>query len=110
MNKTKKFFALALALMMAFTTLVLPAAAAAPEDEGIMPLGRMAYCSKCGKWCNVLRREVTRLYTINDVDYCSKSIYDHFHEMRRFTDYYDCGDYDYSDGHEYCPIEPGSYV
>ena len=46
MKKTKKLFALALALMVAFSTLVMPAMAA-DEDYGIMPLRPVIQCEVC---------------------------------------------------------------
>ena len=45
MKRTKKLLALVLAMVMAFTTLVLPAAA--HGDEGVMPLYVVRECPNC---------------------------------------------------------------
>lgn len=48
MKRTKKLLAMALALMMAFSCMAMPAMAAG-EDEGIMPLGEHMQCLLCGR-------------------------------------------------------------
>lgn len=47
MKRTKKLLALALALMMAFSCMAMPAMAHGDEDEGIMPLYEVHVCPKC---------------------------------------------------------------
>ena len=47
MKRTKKLLALVLAMMMAFTALVLPAAAHGDEDNGVMPLHEVISCPIC---------------------------------------------------------------
>lgn len=49
MKKTKKLLAMALALMMAFSCMAMPAMAHDDEDEAIMPLGPGFTCTTCGR-------------------------------------------------------------
>ena len=50
MKKTKKLLALVLAMMMAFSLMAMPAMAVAADDDGIMPVGTMIQCDRCGAW------------------------------------------------------------
>ena len=50
MKRTKNFLALILALMMAFSCMVMPAMAAADvTNDEVMPLGLKGYCTGCGR-------------------------------------------------------------
>ena len=55
MKLTKKLLALVLALMMAFSTLVMPAMAA--ENDGIMPRMPVTRCPHCGGGAEILIRQ-----------------------------------------------------
>lgn len=48
MKKTRKLLALVLAMVMAFSCMVMPAMAHDHDDEGIMPMIERTICSRCG--------------------------------------------------------------
>ena len=89
MKKTKKMLALILALMMAFTTLVMPAMAAG-EDEGIMPRRPWGVCPYCDRTCALtdLPSDITIFYENG----CAKYEGAHFHTCY-YRDSYTCPDH-----------------
>ena len=68
MKKRTKIASLFLAMLMAFSLMAVTASAydaghehdcaVCSEDEGIMPLGPVKPCLKCGEWVDIIVREV----------------------------------------------------
>lgn len=93
MKRTKKLLALVLALAMAFTTLVIPAAAHGDEDEGIMPLYEVGRCPKCGQYGQVVRESYSHTYQVSS---CRDRAGTHNHTETVHSDYYpECNHTDY---------------
>lgn len=88
MKKTRELLALALAMMMALSCMVMPAMAAGDEDEGIMPLYEVGRCPYCGVSGRITRES----YTHTTKKSCEKSSNAHKHTERYiFIDYTECG-------------------
>ena len=51
MKKMKKLAALVLAMVMAFSCMMMPAMAHGHDDEGIMPMKPWMKCPECGTGC-----------------------------------------------------------
>lgn len=91
MKSMKRIVTLALALMMAFSTLVMPAMAT-NEDEGIMPRKPTIYCDLCHTG------SATRISSERDYNYaggrhvnsCSNMSAPHTHIPYRLIDTYVC--------------------
>ena len=90
MKRTKKLLALVLAMMMAFTTLVLPAAAHGSEDEGVMPLSLQRPCTE--PYCSgtVTSRTETRYTRTEFRNGCDKCSYSHYHKVPYSVDIEEC--------------------
>ena len=89
MKRTKKLLVLVLAMMMAFTALVLPAAA--HGDEGIMLLGEVIKCPDCSGIADVT--STPKLFTGEiSVFYCPKNPVPHIHKQYAYTKIATCRD------------------
>ena len=109
MNRMKKLAALVLALMMAFSTLVMPAMAA--ENDGIMPRMPITRCPHCGGGAEILIRQSSYY---EDYWYgCSESSGSHWHTVYTEEEEVACLETDtcgktellgFTPIKEYCPI------
>lgn len=88
MKRTKKLLAMALAVMMAFSCMAMPAMAHGDEDEGIMPLRPMAVCPYCNRSCEVQNLPGMVWYENG----CPKYPWPHGHECY-FRDSFTCPDH-----------------
>lgn len=88
MKKFKKPLALILALMMAFSAMVIPAGAA-DEDEGIMPLGPAMRCP-CGGTISLYYGTPYTTYENYPAGCSAHPGEGHFHELRCRDEYYRC--------------------
>lgn len=86
MNKIKKSFALALALLMALSVMAFPAAAC--EDEGIMPLAPWGYCPRCSSTAPISTEYWTG--TIRTGAACGGSVKAHNHEIEYGRNVFEC--------------------
>ena len=88
MKRTKKMLALFLAMVMAFSTLVIPAMAAG-DDGGIMPRRPVMDCPKCGK---SVEYNVSSVKIVDEwLDKCPKLNAPHWHEVTTTLYSYACG-------------------
>ena len=93
MKRIKRLLALALAMMMAFAMMAIPAAAHGEEDEGIMPLYEVGPCTICGEYGRVERRTYSSEKPVNS---CSKKDGFHYHtETSTFWTFPECGHMDH---------------
>lgn len=87
MTKIKKRLALMMALVMAMTTLILPASAANVEDE-VVPCAVTRFCSTCGG--DVTQRRLLVATRKVDVSSCNKSSSEHDHTLNTYDVYDTC--------------------
>lgn len=77
MKQMKKLAALVLAMVMAFSCMVVPAMAAGDEGEGIMPRKPVYTCAECGGYAEMSTSERTGSM---QVESCSDVHKKHYHD------------------------------
>ncbi|MDE7218129.1 MAG: hypothetical protein K2O45_00660 [Oscillospiraceae bacterium] len=94
MKKTRKLLALVLALMMAFSCMVMPAMAHGDEDEGIMLLPAVRPCTESNCSGVVTMRTITRYMQWETT--CKDCNYPHMHRVPYLVDIEYCDSCSYS--------------
>lgn len=89
MKKAKRILSLVLAVMLVMSVFVLPASAAAPEDE-VEPCYVVDFCPRCGGSCQRTRVEAPFEYAQKSVESCASHNEWHPHYIMAYYDRIDC--------------------
>lgn len=89
MKKAKRILSLVLAVMLVMSVFVLPASAAAPEDE-VEPCYVVDFCPRCGGSCQRTRVEDPFEYAQKYVESCEGYGLSHTHYIMAYYDRIDC--------------------